>query len=80
MPMTPCTLTDLIAPWTCILTSVDIALEKESFLRKGNVPEEDGDERECNYVGETIAGPSTMNLDQSPSRHLPTTSMTAMMI
>ena len=28
-------------------------LEQESFLRKGDVPEEDGDRRECNDVGES---------------------------
>ena len=55
--------------------------KKRTLPRKGDVPEEDGDWRECNdVVGEAIAGPSTMNLDQSPPRHIPTTSMTAMMI
>ena len=54
--------------------------ERENILRKGGVPEEDGNGRECNDVGEAIAGPSTMNIDQSPPRHIPTTSVTAMMI
>ena len=61
-PMGPCTLTDLFAPGTCIPTSADIRLERESFLSKGDVPEEGSDRRECNNVREAIAGPSTMNL------------------
>ena len=40
--MAPCTLTDLIVPETHILTNVDIALERENFLRMGGVPEEAG--------------------------------------
>ena len=55
--MTSCTLTDLIVPGTCILTSVDIVPERESFLRKSDVPEDDDSRRECNNVGEAIAAP-----------------------
>ena len=67
--MAPYTLTDLIVPVTCILTSTDIAPERENILSKSSVPEECGNRRECNDVGEAIAGPSTMNIDQSASRH-----------
>ena len=33
----------------------------------------------CNDMGEAIAGPSTMNIDQSPPRNIPTTGVTPMM-
>ena len=55
-------------------------LERENILRKGGVLEEEGNMRKCNDMGEAIAGPSTMNIDQSPPKHSPTTSVTAMMI
>ena len=78
--MAPCTLTDLIVSGTHIISSADIVWERENILRKGCVLEEDGNRRECNDMGKVIAGPSTMNIDQSPPRHILTTSVTAMMI
>ena len=78
--MAPCTLADLIVSETYILTSADIAPEKENILRKGVVPKEDGNRREHNDVKEAIAGSSTMNTDKYPPRHIPTTGVTAMMI
>ena len=78
--MAPSTLADLIVLGTCIITSAHIALERENILWKVGVPEEDGKRRECNDMEEAIAGPSSMNIDQSPSTHIPTTSITAMMI
>ena len=78
--MAPCTLTDLIVPQICILTSVDMPPESKNLLKKGSIPEENGNKRECNKVGEAIPGPSSMDITQSPSRHIPTTSVTTMMI
>ena len=78
--MVPCTLTDLIVPETCILTNAGIMQERENILRKGRVPEEDGNRTECNEVGEGIPGPSSMDIDQSTYRHISITSVTAMMI
>ena len=78
--MALCTLTDLIVSAACLITSADIVLERENLPRKGEVPEDNGYRKECNDVGEAIVGPSTMNLDQSPPRHIPTTGVTAMMI
>ena len=77
--MAPCTLTDLIAPGTCILASVGITSESENVLRKGHVPD-DGNRGECNEVGEAIVGPSSMDMNASPSRHIPTTGVAAMII
>ena len=57
-----------------------IMQQNDSFLRKGGIPEEDGNRRECNEVEEAIVGPSSMDMYQSPSRHLPTISVAAMMI
>ena len=54
--MVPCTLTNLIAPSTFILTSVDITLESETHLRKSNVPEYDGTRKECDKEGESMVG------------------------
>ena len=59
---------------------MDVMPERENLLRKGSVPEEDGNRRECNEVAEAIAHPSPMDADQSPSRHICTTSITVMMI
>ena len=78
--MAPYTLTNLIAPGTHILTNVEITPESENLLKKGGIPEEDGNRREYNKEGEVIAGPSSIDMDQAPSRHIPTTSVTAMMI
>ena len=50
-------------PGTCILTSADVVPERENVLRNGAVPEEDGNRRECNDVGEAMTGPSTMDID-----------------
>ena len=36
--------------------------------------------KEHNEVGEAIVGPSSMDMNPSPSQHIPTTSVTAMMI
>ena len=63
-----------------ILTSADIVAERENVLRMGGVLDEDGNQRECNDVEEAIAGSSTMNIDQSPPRDIPTTGVTAMII
>ena len=76
----PCTLTDLIAPDTHIPASASIWPESENLLRKGGVPGEDGNRGECNEVGEAKVGPSSLNMDPSPSRHIQTTGVTAMMI
>ena len=54
--------------------------ESENLLKKGGILEEDGKWKEQNKDGEAIAGPSSMDMDQSPSRHIPTTSVTAVMI
>ena len=78
--MVPYTLTDLILLGTHIITIAYIVPERENVLRKGGVPEEDGNRRECNDAGEAIAGHSTMNIDQSSHRHIPITDVTAMMI
>ena len=77
---TPYTPTDLIAPGTQILSSTDIMPESETILRKGNIPEEGGNRGDHNKVGESIAGPSFMDMNPSQSRHIPTTDVTAMMI
>ena len=74
------TMTSLIVPGTCIITSVDIMPERENVLRNRHAQEEDGNMREWNNVGEAIAAPSTMDIEQSPSSYVPTTSITAMMI
>ena len=78
--MAPCILTDLIVPGTHILTSANISPESDNLIRKGGITEEDGNRRKCNEVGEAIVGPSSMDMDQSASRYIPTTSVTAMMI
>ena len=78
--MAPCTLTDLIGPRTCILASIGIAQESETLLREGSVPEDDGHRGEHDKIGEAIVGPSSMDMNPSPSWHIPTTSATAMMI
>ena len=54
--------------------------ESKNFLRKGGIPKEAGNRREYNKVGEAIAGPSSMDIDQSLSRYIPTTGVIAMMI
>ena len=79
-PTVPCTLTDLITPRTHILANVGITPENETILRKSNVPENDGSRREHDEVGEEMVSPSSMNMNPSPSRHIPTTGVTAMMI
>ena len=56
MPMASCTLTDLIASRTCILTSVDIMSESKNFLRKRGVPENNGKKGGHNEVGAAVAG------------------------
>ena len=38
--------------------------KSENLLRKGSVQEDDGNRGECNEVGEAIAGPSSMDMDQ----------------
>ena len=78
--MTPCTLTNHIVPGTCILISAYIVQERENVLKKGGVQEEVDNRRECNDVGEAIAGPSSMNIDQSSPRHISTSGVTFMMI
>ena len=78
--MAPCILTDIIVPGTYIITSLDIAPDRENVLRMVGVQEEDGNMRKCNDLGEAIAGPSTMNIDQSPPRHTPTSSAISMII
>ena len=78
--MIPRTLTHLIAPGTHILTSAGIMPESENLLRKGGVQEDNANRGECNEVREAMAGPSSMDMDQSSSRHMPTTGVTAMMI
>ena len=78
--MAPSTLTDLVEPGTCILTRAGITLESEPLLRKSNVPDNDGNGKECDEVGEAIVGPSSMDMNPYPARHVPTTSVTAMMI
>ena len=78
--MAPCTLTDCIVPGTHILASAGIMLESETLLRKGSVPEDDGNRGECNEVGEATMGPSSTDMNPFPSRHIPTTGVTAMMI
>ena len=55
-------------------------LKRENVLRKGGVPEEGGNMKKCNDVGDAVVGPPTMNIDQYPPRHIHTTSVTAMMI
>ena len=77
--MAPFTLAYLIVPGTCILTHVDIVPERENILRKGCVLLEGGNSREHNKVEEPIAELS-MDLHESPFRHIPTTNVTAMMI
>ena len=52
----------------------------KTLLRKGGIPEGDGNRREHNKVGEAIGGLSSIDIDQLPSRHIPTTGVTAMMI
>ena len=79
-PMAPCTLADLIAPSTYILTSADIMPESKTLLRKCNVPEDDGNRGKCNKVGEAIVGLSSMYMNLSPSRHIPATGVTDIMI
>ena len=54
--------------------------ESENLLRKGGIQEKDGNWKEQNKDGEATAGPSSMDMDQSPSRHIPTTSVTTAMI
>ena len=56
-----------------------IVPERQNVIRKCGVPE-DGNRREHSNVGEAIASPSTMDIDQSPPRHIPTTGVTTMMI
>ena len=56
-PMAPGTLTDLIAPGTCMRTNVAIMPESENVLWKGGIPEDDVNRRECNDMGEPKAGP-----------------------
>ena len=79
-PMASCTLTDHIVPGTHILTNVAIMPERENVLKKGGIPEENGNRREHNDVEEAIAGPSTIDTDQSPSRHIPTMGVITMII
>ena len=55
--MAPGTLTDLIAPGTCMRTNVAIMPESENVLWKGGIPEDDVNRRECNDMGEPKAGP-----------------------
>ena len=78
--MTPCTLTSLTAPGTCIPVSTGIMPDSENLLRKGSAPDDDCNRGECNEVGEAIMGPSTMDMNPYPSRHIPTTGVTATMI
>ena len=78
--MVPCTLSDIIVPETCIITSVDIVVEREDVLRKSGVPQEDGSIRKHDNFGEAMVGPTTTNIDQSPPTHIPTTNTTVMMI
>ena len=78
--MTPCNLTIPIGPGSHILASVGIMPESESLLWKGGVPEDDGNRGEHNEVGEAMVGSSSMDMDPSPSRYIPTTSVAAMMI
>ena len=78
--MAPCTLAHFIVPGTCIIASVDTVLKRENILWKGGVPEDDGNRRECNDMGEALAGPVTIYIDQSPFRHIPSTCVTTMMI
>ena len=73
-------MTDLITPRTHILANVGITPENETILWKSNVPENDGSRREYDEVGEDMVNPSPMDMNPSPSRHIPTTSVTAMMI
>ena len=79
MPTAPCTLTDHIAPRTHILTSTSITLERESHLNRGAVPENDDSRRKHDEVEEPLVSHSSMNMDPSPSRCIPTTDITAMM-
>ena len=69
--MASCTLTDPIAPGAHILASVGILLESENLLRRGGVPEDDGNRGEHNEAGEAMGGPSLMDMNPSPSRHIP---------
>ena len=55
-------------------------LESETLLRKSNVLEDDGNRGEHNEVGEAIAGSFSMYINPLPSRHIPTISVTAMII
>ena len=55
--MALCTLTDIDLSETHIITSADIVPERENILRKGGVPEEDGNMRKCNDMGKAIAAP-----------------------
>ena len=54
--------------------------ESETLLRKSNVPENDAYKGEHNEVGEAIVGPSSVDMNPTPCKHIPTTSVTAMMI
>ena len=74
--MAPCTLTNITVPETCIITSADVVPEGKNVLRRGGVPDGNGNRRTCNNVGDTIGGPSTMNTDQYPSRHTPSSGVT----
>ena len=65
---------------TLILTSAGLRPESETLLRKSNVPEDDGYRGEHNEVGEAIVGPSSVDMNPTPCRHISTTSVTAMMI
>ena len=54
--------------------------ESETLLRKSNVPEDDGYRGEHNEVGEAIVAPSSVDMNPTTCRHIPTTSVTAMMM
>ena len=78
--MAPYTLTDLIAPGTHIQAITDIKLERESLLNRDGVPENDDNRRKCDEVEEPLVSSSSMDMDPSPSRCVPTTDTTAMMM
>ena len=80
MPMAPFTLTYLIAPRMHILASTrcsSITPEREWLLNRSGVPENEDNRRKCDEV-EPLASSSSMDMDPSPSRRVPTT--TTMMI
>ena len=70
-PMSPYTLSDLTEPGTCIIANAGITPESEALLRNSNVPEDDGNRKMHNKVGEAIMGPSSVNMNPSPSQQIP---------